>query len=223
MVKNMKKFLDILKKCPLFSGIDDADLEAVLSCTAACMRTFSKSETVLAEGDRAKYVCVLLSGVVQIERVDYYGNKSILTSVEPGELFGESFACAETEKIPISAVATELCDVLFIECTHIIHTCANSCTFHDKMIFNLLKIMATKNILLNQKAEITSKCTTREKLMAYLLLQAKRKSNQSFTIPFDRQGLADFLGVDRSGLSAEISKLRAEGVLECRKNQFKLL
>ena len=91
------------------------------------------------------------------------------------------------------------------------------------MIFNLLKVMATKNILLNQKTEITAKRTTREKLMAYLLLQAKRLNRQSFAIPFDRQGLADFLGVDRSGLSAEISKLRAEGVLECRKNQFKLL
>ena len=219
----MKRFLKILKRCPLFTGIDDVDLEAVLSCTGARVHTFAKNETVLAEGERAKYVCVLISGAAQIERVDYYGNKSILTSIEPGELFGESFACAETEEIPVSAVATEESEVLFIECGRIIHTCANGCAFHDKMIFNLLKVMATKNILLNQKTEITAKRTTREKLMTYLLLQAKRQNRQSFTIPFDRQGLADFLGVDRSGLSAEISKLRAEGILECRKNQFKLL
>ena len=219
----MKNFLEILKQCPLFTGIGDADLEAVLNCTGARLRTFAKSETVLAEGERAKYICVLIAGAAQIERTDYYGNKSILTDIVPGELFGESFACAEVKAIPVSAVATQESKVLFIECSRIIHTCVNGCAFHDKLIFNLLKVMATKNILLNQKAEITAKRTTREKLMTYLLLQAKRQNRQSFTIPFDRQGLADFLGVDRSGLSAEISKLRTEGVLECRKNQFKLL
>lgn len=219
----MKNFLNVLQSCPLFSGIGETDLEAALSCTGAQVRCFNKTETVLSEGDRAKYVCVLLSGAVQIERVDYYGNKSILTNIVPGELFGESFACAETAEIPVSAVATEHSAVLFVDCKRIIHTCSNGCSFHDKLIFNLLKVMATKNILLNQKAEITAKRTTREKLMTYLLLQAKRLNRQSFTIPFDRQGLADFLGVDRSGLSAEISKLREEGILECRKNQFKLL
>lgn len=219
----MKKFFDTLKKCPLFADIGDADLEAILSCTGARIRTFAKSEAVLAEGERAKYVCVLISGAAQIERTDYYGNKSILTNIAPGELFGESFACAEIAEIPVSAVATQESEVLFIECSRIMHTCANGCAFHNKLIFNLLKVMATKNILLNQKAEITAKRTTREKLLTYLLLQAKRQNRQSFTIPFDRQGLADFLGVDRSGLSAEISKLREEGILECRKNQFKLL
>ena len=219
----MKECFDILRSCMLFKDINDDELEPLLGCLGARTVGYKRDETIMAEGERAKQIGIVLSGGVQIVHIDYFGNRSIVADIRPGELFGESFACAEIAQIPVSAVATQECKVLFIECSRIMHTCASCCAFHDKLIFNLLKVMATKNILLNQKAEITTKRTTREKLMAYLLLQAKRQNRQSFAIPFDRQGLADFLGVDRSGLSAEISKLRAEGVLECRKNQFKLL
>ena len=91
------------------------------------------------------------------------------------------------------------------------------------MIFNLLHLVSTHNLMLHQKMQITAKRTTREKLMAYLLIQAKQTGRNIFTIPFDRQGLADYLEVDRSGLSAEISKLRKEGILESEKSTFKLL
>ena len=100
---------------------------------------------------------------------------------------------------------------------------SNSCDFHNKLIFNLLKVVAAKNLLFNQKMEITSRRTTREKLLAYLNAQAKQHGSNSFTIPYDRQELADYLEVDRSGLSAEISKLRREGVLESQRSQFTLL
>lgn len=112
---------------------------------------------------------------------------------------------------------------MLVEVSRLVHTCSNACEFHSKMIFNLLRAVATKNLVLNRKIEITSRRTTRDKLMAYLAYQAKINKKSSFEIPYDRQELSDYLEVDRSGLSAEISKLRKQGILECKGNHFSIL
>ena len=219
----MKNYLEILKKCPLFAGIDVADLLAMTSCLGADTADFARGDVIFAEGEPARRMGLMLSGSAQIIKTDYFGNRTILTRAEPGELFGESFACAQLAELPVSVVATEDSEVLLMDCQRLLTTCSNSCDFHNKLIFNLLKVVATKNLIFHQKMEITSKRTTREKLMAYLASQAKLRGSSSFTIPFDRQELADYLEVDRSGLSAEISKLRKEGLLECERNRFRLL
>ena len=143
--------------------------------------------------------------------------------LEPGDLFGESFAFAGVDTLPVNVMAATPCDILLIDSSRIISPCSNACSFHTSLIFNLLQIMARKNLGFHQKIEITSKRTTREKLMTYLLEQAKIHQSNSFEIPFDRQTLADYLEVDRSGLSAEISKLRKERILECHRCKFTLL
>ena len=219
----MEKYFDILRKCPLFIGVADEHIMKMLNCLGAVKETFDKKYTIIAEGNKAKHIGILLSGSAQIEQVDYYGNRTIVGRVEPSGLFTEEFACAEVEAVPVSVIATEPCEALLVDCNHILHTCHHNCMFHQQMIFNLMKNMATKNILYHQKMDITSKRSTREKLMAYLLFCAKESGSNNFVIPYDRQELADFLEVDRSGLSAEISKLRKEGVLVSIKNYFELL
>ena len=219
----MKKYLEILKKCPLFEGIEEDDLLRMLTCLEARVVFFDKKYTVMSEGTPAKYIGIVLSGSAQIIQIDYYGNRSILGTVEQSQVFAEAFACAETPSIPVTVIADEPCEIMLIDCSHVLHTCKNNCGFHQQLIFNLMKDLANKTIIFHQKIEITSKRTTREKLLTYLALQAKRADSNSFDIPFDRQELADFLEVDRSGLSAEISKLRAEGVLQSHKQHFKLL
>lgn len=219
----MKKYLEVLKKCTLFAGIKEQDLEALMGCLGARVIHCGKKETVIAEGEEATQIGIVLKGSVQVQRVDYFGNRSIVSGAGEGEVFAESFACADVREIPVSVVTNESSDLLLLERDRILHPCCNACGFHQQLIFNLMKDIAGKNLLFHQKLEVTSKRTTREKLMAYLLLQAKRAGKEQFSIPFDRQELADYLEVDRSGLSAEISKLRKEGILECRKNQFKLL
>lgn len=219
----MKKYFKILKKCPLFNQIEDKNMIAMLGCLGAKVETFDKKYTIISEGNPAKYIGIVLSGSAQIIKVDYYGNRSILSNIEPSQLFAEAFACAEVCSIPVTVIANEPCEIMLIDCSHILHTCSNNCVFHQQLIFNLMKNLATKTIMFHQKIEITSKRSTREKLMAYLMIQAKKERNNSFEIPFNRQELADYLEVERSGLSAEISKLRAEGILECNRNSFKLL
>ena len=219
----MKDFFDILRECPLFDRIGDEGLKEMLGCLNAKERSYKKGDAVFAEGDKAKYLGIVLEGNVQLVRVDYYGNRSILANIEPPQLFGEAFACAGLKSLPVDAVAATDTKILLLDAQRIARPCGNACPCHGQTILNLLHIVAKKNLVLHQKIEITSKRSTREKLMTYLLLQAKKAKSHTFTVPYDRQELADYLEVDRSGLSAEISKLRNEKVLECRRSTFTLL
>ena len=219
----MKKYFNSIRKCTLFDGINDAELEKMLVCLGARVESFDKKYTVMAEGSPTKYLGIVLSGSCQIIRTDYYGNRSILAEVGESELFGEAFSCAELDAVPVTVIANEPSEIMLINASHILHTCENSCGFHKQLIFNLMKDLARKTIVFNRKIEIISKRTTREKLMTYLMMCAKSAGSDSFNVPFDRQELADYLEVDRSGLSAEIAKLRREGILESTKTHFKLL
>lgn len=213
----------MLRKCPLFNDIADTDLQSVLICLGAKSKQYKKNQLILAEGSPAKYLGVILSGVVQIVRVDYYGNRSIVASLTPPQIFGESFACAGIGSMPVDVIAVENTKVMLIDAARITRSCSNTCSFHNRVIFNLMKIVATKNLLFHHKIEITSKRSTREKLMTFLLLEAKSYGSNSFVIDYDRQELADYLEVERSGLSSEISKLRREGIIDCSRSHFTLL
>ena len=219
----MKKYLEILKKCPLFEGIDENDLLKMLNCLDARVEFFNKKHTVLSEGAVAKYIGVVLSGEIQISNIDYSGNRSLRGRMSESEIFAEEFACAGLQSTPVAFIAAEDSEIMLINCSHIVHTCAQNCSFHQKLIYNLMNALAKKTITFHHKIEITSKRTTREKLMAYLFMISSENHNDEFEIPFDRQELADYLEVDRSGLSTEISKLKAEGVIESERKHFKLL
>lgn len=219
----MKKYFNVIRKCPLFEGIEDNELMGLMGCLGAKVMSFEKKYTIFTEGSRARFLGIVLSGSAQIIQIDYYGNRSIIHEIEEAELFGEAFACAEMESIPVSVIANEACEILLIECQRILHTCENACGFHQRLIFNLMKDIATKAIMFQQKIEIVSKRSTREKLLAYLNMQARKTGSRSFSIPFDRQELADYLEVERSGLSSEIGKLKKNGIINCSKNSFELL
>lgn len=218
----MEKYLNVLKKCTLFDGMNDEEIYVMLSCLKARVVTVSKGEYIFTEGEPAKYVGIVLSGEAQIIMVDYFGNRNITTSIEPADVFGESFACADVGVLPVSVVASEASDIMLINCRYIIDVCSRACTFHNRMIYNMMKIVAKKNIEFNRKIEITSKRTTRGKLMAYLMTQAKMRGSNNFTIPFDRQELADYLGVERSAMSAELSRMRQEGLVDYKRSWFKV-
>lgn len=218
----MQEIFEVLHRCTLFAGIDHADLPGLLSCLGAETLAFKKHAPVFSEGDPARYVGIVLTGSVQIVRDDYYGNRTILAHAAPGELIAESFACAGVAALPVSVLAAEDCTVLRIDCARITRSCSNACGFHNRLILNLLQVMADKNLAFHKKLEITSRRTTREKLLAYLLWQAKAQNAASFTIPFDRQALADYLGVERSAMSAELGKLRKDGIIDFDRSRFTL-
>lgn len=219
----MKKYLEILRRCSLFSGIEDENLIPMLGCLGAKTMVYRKNETVFSEGDAVDTFGIVLSGEVQIVQNDYYGNRSIVANIESSEIFGETFACAEVESLPVDVVASEDSEVMLVDVHRVTKSCGNACSFHSQIIFNLVKIVAEKNLVFHRKIMVTSGRTTRDKLMVYLLSEAKKQNSDTFQIPYDRQELADYLEVERSGLSAEISKLRREGVIMADKNRFTIL
>ena len=219
----MERYFEVLKNCAMFDGIAEADLSGMLACLGARIISVKKGEAIFREGEKATAVGIVLKGSVRMEKEDYYGNRSILAMIGAAEIFGESYACAGITSLPVTIVAAEDCECMLIDCRRITFTCANVCEFHTRVVFNLLKLVASKNLAYDEKIEVTSKRTTRDKLMTYLLNQAKANGSRSFVIPYDRQELADYLEVDRSGLSAEISKLRKEQVIACEKNKFSIL
>lgn len=218
----MREYLSVLLRCPLFDRIAPDELDELLTCLDARTKRCLKGETIMREGMPAGDLGVVLSGAVQIAREDCAGNRSITAHLVPGELFAEAFACAGAMPLPVQVTAVEDTQVLLIGIQRLIHSDWQACPFHHQLIFNLMKILAMKNLHCQQKLAILTRRSTRDKLMTYLRMQARQAGSPHFTIPYHRQELADYLAVDRSGLSAEISKLQREGVLSCHRNHFTL-
>lgn len=216
----MEKFYSVLLQCPVFYGIEPEDLKSMLACLGAKFITVAKGDPVFLEGEPAQLVGVVLSGSVQAVQDDYYGNRSVLSILQPGDSFGEAFSCAGLESMPVSVFAIKDSEVLLLNCRRILTLCSHTCHFHSQLIRNILKGLAQKNLAFTQKVRYMSQKTTKEKLMAYLLDQAKLQGSAEFVIPCDRQALADYLGVERTAMSAEIGKLKKAGLLDTKGSWF---
>ena len=219
----MKEFVAVLKQSPLFVGVEEKEIEAMLSCLGAYVRSFSKGETVVRQGERAVQIAVVAEGALLIRTEDYWGNRSILSSVEKGEMFGESYAYADSGPFPNSVEAAENSTVIFFDLHRILTTCPSACRFHARVIENLVYALSQKNRKLMGKLKHMSCRSTRAKLISYLSEESKRSQSNDFFIPFNRQELADYLSVDRSAMSNELCKMRDEGLLRFQKNRFQLL
>lgn len=219
----MKKFITVLKRTQMFAGVGDDEIAAMLSCLDARLYKYKKGEYVLRQGERLNDITVLVEGNLHIQRDDYWGNRSILGYITVGEMFGESYVAPESGPLINDVIAVEDSAVIFFNINRIINTCPSACRFHSIVVQNLFFAISEKNRKLVQKISHMSKRSTREKLISYLSEEAKRQKSAYFTIPFNRQQLADFLSVDRSAMSNELCKMRDEGLLEFEKNRFKLM
>ncbi|MBQ9940334.1 MAG: Crp/Fnr family transcriptional regulator [Clostridia bacterium] len=219
----MKNFIPVLKRTQLFSGVGTEETESMLSCLNARLCVYQKGEYVIRQGEHLNEIIVLLEGNLHIQNDDYWGNRSILSHITPGEMYGESYVSPESGTVINDVVATEKSTVIFFNVTRILTTCSSACRFHQKVMQNMFFAISEKNRNLVQKLGHMSKRSTREKLVSYLSEQAGRQNNSHFTIPFNRQQLADFLSVDRSAMSNELCKMRDEGLIEFNKNSFILL
>lgn len=219
----MKKYVPILKKTKLFSGVGEDDVTSMLSCLGARLKSYKKGEFVLRQGEHLSDIVVLVEGKLHIQKDDYWGNRSILGLIEIGEMFGEAYVSPESSSLLNDVVAVEDSTAIFFDVKRIITTCPSACRFHSMVVQNMFFAISEKNRKLVQKLGHMSKRTTREKLISYLSDEAGRQNSSSFSIPFNRQQLADFLSVDRSAMSNELCKMRDEGLLEFEKNRFRLL
>lgn len=218
----MKKYIEILKRTQLFSGVIDTEISAMLSCLQAKLLTFQKGDYVFREGERIDNITVLVKGKLLVQHDDFWGNRNIVNVIRVGEMFGEAYVAPESGSLLNDVIAEEDSAVIFFDVRRILTVCSTACRFHSMVIQNLFFAISEKNRKLVQKIGYMSKRSTRAKLLSYLSEEAKRQNSSHFTIPFTRQQLADFLCVDRSAMSNELCKMRDEGLLQFDKNQFTL-
>lgn len=216
------KYAGLLQRSPLFRGMKAEELSAMLSCLGFREESFARGQFIFSAGDSVQYAGLVVSGAVDIIREDFWGNRSILDRALPGELFGEVYSLTASEPLTVPVVAAEHTEVLFLDVRHVMKPCSNACSFHIRLIDNLLSILAGKNLMLTRKIDHISRRTTRQKLLAYLSYQAQRSGGAEFDIPFNRQQLADYLAVDRSAMSLELSRMKQDGLIDFSRNHFVL-
>lgn len=214
--------LQFLSTTPLFHGTTEEEVKEMLNCLGARTRSYKKGSLIYQAGDTVHAMGLVLTGSVTIENDDIWGRRNILSHISPGQVFAETYACISSEPLLVNVTAAESTEVLFLNVNRLLTTCQNSCVHHTRLIHNLLSISARKNLALSRRILHTSPRTIRERLLSYLSEEALRQGSCQFTIPFDRQQLADYLSVDRSALSAELGKMQREGLITFRKNYFEL-
>ena len=218
----MKKYISILKRTKLFSGVGDDDILSMLNCLNATVREYNKGAYAFRQGEYIRNLMILLEGRLHIQKEDYWGNLNILNEICPGEMFGEAYIVPNGGTLMNDVIAAETSTVLFFDIERILTVCPSACPFHTQLVKNMFYTISDKNKSLVQKLRYMSQRSTREKLLSYLSDEAKRQNSSSFSIPFNRQQLADFLSVDRSAMSNELCRLRNEGMLDFHKSEFTL-
>ena len=216
------KYPDVVKTVAFFENIDFCDLEAMLDCLGAQIMDYKKGAIILMAGDKPAHIGFVLAGQLHILREDADGNRLLLAAVSPGDFFAEALCCAGVAESPVTVVADTDSTVMRLGFQKILHTCPNSCPFHTKLIENMLKLIANKNLQLQSRMEIVSLKSVRAKALSYLKSFVPEQGRK-ITIPFNREKLADFLCVERSALSHELMKMKADGLIDYHKNKFELL
>ncbi|WP_320916092.1 Crp/Fnr family transcriptional regulator [Enterocloster bolteae] len=212
--------IHLLAGTRLFQGIREHEIEAMLTCLSAEERTYGKDAYIYRAGDVTGRVGVVLEGAVKIIKDDVWGNRKIIENIGGGQIFGETYACLKGEPLMVDVQASERSRILFMDVNRILTTCSSSCDFHNRLIRSLMYVLAGKNLMLTKKMDIITPKSLRERVMVYLSQESVKQGCRTVTVPFNRQQMADYLSVDRSALSAELSRMQRDGVISYEKNRF---
>lgn len=219
----MKKIKEIFKNISFFKGLDEEAIDSIIQNLDVKIKEYEKEEYIIFAFSPHELVGVVIEGNINVIKEDFWGNKTIIRRIAQGEIFAEAFMFAGKKSLPLSVVAKEKSKILFFNHENLF-TNEHLNDSHKLIIaHNIIKESSNKNIYLTNKIEHMSKKTLKEKIMSYLSFMALNSKSDTFDIPFNRQELADYLSVDRSALSNELSKLRDEGVLTFKKNHFALI
>ena len=218
----MEQYLFILRNSPFFQGMTEEEILSVLHCVNAAVQHKKKDEYILRVGDSTESMGLVLRGSVLVLQEDLWGHRNIMHRIGPGEYFAEPFAATAGSVLNVSVVADEDSEIMMLNMERFLKTCPHACAHHGRMVRNLVSVMARRVLDLNEKLTHMAKRSTREKLLSYLSAESIRQGKLAFTIPYDRQQLADYLSVERAAMSVELGKLQKEGLLKTNRNHFEL-
>ena len=215
--------IGFLPASPLFQGITENELGQMLDCVSTGIKTFHDRDYVFRIGESIASAGLILVGAVNIVKNDVWGDRKIIEHLGPGQVFGETYACLKGEPLMVSAEVHGDTKILFMDISRLLSVCEKNCRFHSNLIRNLLVVFAKRNLMLTRKMDIIMPKSIRGRLLVYLSYESMRIGKNSFEISFNRQQLADYLSVDRSALSSELSKMQRDGIIHVKKNEFELL
>jgi CRP-like cAMP-binding protein len=218
----MEKYLSKIKKSPLFLGITEEELSRMLTCFGATIKKYEAGDMIIRQGDIVSKIYMILDGSVNIEKDSYWGRRIIVTQLGVNDNIALAFVASKNVESSIDAVSVGKAKLLLLSYQKCTSMCQNACSKHRLLIGNLFEILSKENIELLQKIENISQKTIREKLLTYFSNEARRNKSNIFEIPFNRQDLADYLNIDRSAMSFELSKMQKDGLIKFEKNKFML-
>ncbi len=218
----MEQYMFILRNSPLFQGMTEEEILSVLHCVNASILHRKKGEYIFRVGDSTESMGLVLRGAMLSLQEDLWGHRNIIHRIGVGEYFAEPFAAMPGSVLNVSVVADEDSEIMLLNMGRLLKTCPNACAYHNRLVQNLVSVMARRVMNLNEKITHMAKRSTREKLLSYLSAESMRQGKFSFSIPYDRQQLADYLSVERAAMSVELSKLQKEGYLKTNRNHFEL-
>lgn len=218
----MNDYMNVLNRSMLFKDISDDEKADILGCLTYQIKEFRQGHVIALEGNEIRYFGLILEGSIDMIKEDVWGNRTLITRMSEGELFGETFACGIEQQSVVTFTAVGNVTVMVLPFMQVIHICSNSCSFHEKLIRNLVHTIAMKNKLLMQKVEIITKKNLREKILAYLSIQAQMQNTRYFQIPLKRSELAQYLCADRSALTRELTQMREEHIIDFDRNTFRI-
>ena len=207
----------------LFHGISENEIPAMLSCLAGHEKNYRKGDIILHTGDTVSEIGLILEGSVNVVVNFYRGNSNIFNHLFRGQLFAESYAAIPGQELFCDIVAAESSSILFLNMNKLLSTCSNCCSFHNRIIHNLTRTLAENNLRLSSRMMHIASKSIRDRLLSYLSELALTQNSMHILVPFSRQQLADYLSVDRSALSNELSKMQRDGLITYHKNEFTLL
>jgi len=210
-------------KIPLFENISEDELNQLLYCMKGYSKKFEKDSVIILEDEKVRFIGIILKGTVNMIKEDIWGNQTLLTYLEEGELIGDIFAVQKKSDSYVTFVASTKAEILFVPAANIIHTCPRGCAFHQKLATNMFNLLGQKSVRLMEKIEISSKGSLREKILSFLSMQAQKQNSRYIEVPMNRTKMADYLGVNRSAMTRELSNMQKDGLIDFDKNTFVIL
>lgn len=219
----MKEYIYELAKTKLFTGIEPKEIDALLNCVHARLVEYTQGDLIIEEGSEVYEFGIMLSGHGRSIKWDVTDRLIIITLLGKGSEIGVMVAASAEHKSPVSVQAQDDVTVLLIPYDRVLTRCEKSCPQHDKLLRNYISVVAEKGIVLHDRIDCLLKATIREKIMTYLTRVSCEQQSQDFSIPLNRSAMAEYLNINRSVLSNELSKMKQEGLIDFHKNSFKLM
>jgi CRP-like cAMP-binding protein len=208
---------------PLFEGIDVGELDKLLKCMGVYVLQKEKGDILLHEHSETTNVGVLLIGELRATQLDPSGKQLIISHHSAGSTYGDILSFSPSQKSPVTVTALTDVTVMLIPIEGILRRCHKCCVCHDKLINNMLRVVSQKYFKLQERLTCIMRPSLREKLLFYFERVAAKECRRTFSIPFDRAALAEYLNAERSALSRELSAMKHDGIIDYHKSTFRLM